>query len=194
MWYCSTQRRPEIIIQSGKGKQVGTRVIWAFAFAVAIHPLIAQAAAYNLNASGSRQSRTGSTTCGAALGDTYDTFCPSDPVGNTSCECQSFSANVNGNLAGAGLGTLNVTVDNGIAVDTPDCQPFFGELIFAASGDNETIYLNGSHCNPQGAGGEAVRGGWGIFSSSKGIKAFGTLVGTRNPDHSYSLTLSGGTQ
>jgi hypothetical protein len=164
------------------------------ALAIALSPLAVQAATYNLTASGNLQTATRAKTCGAVFGDSYDTFCPSDPAGSTTCECDSFTANVNGSVSGSGPGKLTITEDGGAAVDTPDCRPIFGELTFTATGDSETIYLNGSRCNAHGAGGEAVRGGWGIFSSSARIRAFGTLTGSINPDSTYSVTLAGRTQ
>jgi hypothetical protein len=50
------------------------------------------------------------------------------------------------------------------------------------SKDTETIYFNGSICQPQSNSSkstavEKMEGGWSIHSSSKGIKAFGTFSG-----------------
>ena len=161
------------------------------------YPVIASAANYNLTATGAHQATSPAANCGTALGDAYDAFCPSDPINSTSCECDSFNANISGNQTGAVTdlsGTLHLTVDLGPAVDTPDCQPIFGELSFAGTKDTETIYLNGSHCLAKSNGNEALTGGWGTFSSANNLKALGTFVMTRKPDGSYSAKFLGKTQ
>jgi|SRR5579864_2042916 len=181
---------------------VPTRFIFAIALALAfatnLVALVAHAANYNLTATGAPLVSTAATNCGALLSDAYDDFCPSDPGGNSTCECDTFNASINGNQVGVVTnlsGTLHVTVDNGAAVDTPDCQPIFGELTFAASKDTETIYLNGTRCNAPAGGTPTWAGGWGTFSSSNGLKALGTLTWTFNPiTNLYTLKLAGKTQ
>src|SRR5438552_5386832 len=147
----------------------GVAVLITVAIVLGAFTAKARAKGYNLTANGTLQASTGGTTCGAQLGDAYDTFCPSDPITKTTCNCESYNANVNGNLAGMVTdlsGALNLTVDSGGEVGTPDCQPIFGELAFIGSKDTETIYLNGSHCAAQANGDEAFLGGWGMFSST----------------------------
>lgn len=173
-------------------------VMLMIALAINLRAFISDAAPYNLTATGAPLASTPATNCGALLSDAYDDFCASDPGGNSTCECDSFNANISGNQVGKVSdlsGTLHVTVDNGAAVDTPDCQPIFGELTFAATKDAETIYLNGARCNAQGAGNPTWKGGWGTFSSANGFKALGTLSWSFNPiKNLYTLTLMGKTQ
>ena len=176
-------------------KRVVVATLLALAFGP--YPLIASAAGYSLSGTGTRQSTNSSTTCGSSFGDAYDTFCPSDPIITATCECDSYNASVSGNQTGSVTdlsGTMHITTDFGPVVDTPDCQPIFGELTFAGTKDTETIYLNGSHCSAKSNGDEALVGGWGTFSSSNNLKAFGTFVMTRKPDDSYSIKLLGKTQ
>jgi hypothetical protein len=176
-------------------KRVNVAMMVAFAFGA--YPLIASAAGYNLSATGTRQSDTAATTCGVEFGDAYDATCPSDPINKTTCGCTSYNANITGNKAGLVKdlsGKLHLTTDSGPAVDTPDCQPIFGELSFAGTKDTETIYLNGSHCNAKLNGDQELVGGWGTFSSSSAFKALGTFSMTKKPDESYSMTLSGKTK
>jgi hypothetical protein len=178
---------------SGRGSHMPKRgVVWlAFLLAIAL-PATARAAGYVVTATGSLATLTSdnnsnSTGCGTIAGDAYDDFCHSG-----SCVCITYTGDISGKLIGTdSSGQLHVTVDNGDG--TPNCKPVYGELIFAGSKDSETIYLNGSRCPTNSKGVASFSGGWGTFSSSNSIKAFGTFTGTLSEQADYKIKLSGKT-
>jgi hypothetical protein len=134
-------------------------------------------------------------TCGDALGDAYDSFCPSGQ-----CRCEQYEGTISGNRVGKGGDVaLHLTIDQGDQTSSPGCSPVFGELTFTGSKDAETIYLNGSTCEPFGnlsspKAKQQLRGGFGVSSSAHGVAAFGTLSGQFDyNDITYKLKLTGRT-
>jgi hypothetical protein len=165
-------------------------VLIAFALTLMMVPTGARAAAstFHLSVKGALLNSFSSTTCGDQLGDTYDTFCPSG-----SCSCSQYDdpdkIRFNGNMVGsAKAGTVHFTRDGGsdgtgVSGHTGlGCNPVFGEMQVPGSKDVETIYFNGSICQPQAnssanTAARKMTGGWSIHSSSHGIHAFGTFTG-----------------
>jgi hypothetical protein len=162
----------------------------AFAFVTMVFPPRARTAsiAFNLTIKGALLNSFSPTTCGDELGDTYDTFCPSG-----ACACFQYDdpdkSKFSGNKVGQGkAGTVHFTRDGG-GDGTGDsghsgsgCNPVFGEVQVPGSKDHETIYFNGSICEPQSnpsakKAAQKMAGGWSIHSSAHGIKAFGTFTG-----------------
>ena len=170
-------------------------VLIGLVVAIIVLPVTARAAgsAYNLTVAGALLNTFSPTTCGAKLGDTYDTFCPSG-----SCSCSQyddpdkskFGGNmVGGRSKGGDPGTVHFTRDGGkdgtgnSGHTGLGCNPVFGEVQVPGTKDSETIYFNGSICTPQGNSSaknaaEKMGGGWSIHSSTHGIKAFGTFTGS----------------
>ena len=165
-------------------------VLVVFVFVMFVFPPRAHAAGsiYKLTVRGAPLNSFSPTTCGDQLGDTYDKFCPSG-----SCRCLQYDdpdkTRFSGNVVGsAKAGTVHFTYDGGsdgtgVSGHTGlGCNPVFGEMQVPGSKDNETIYFNGSICQPQAnssakAAAQKMTGGWSIHSSSHSINAFGTFTG-----------------
>ena len=167
----------------------------AAASLTAVAPVTALAGKFVATVRGELVNGFNSTTCGDQLGDSYDTFCPSGQ-----CRCEQYEGTISGNRVGqAGDVALHLTIDSGDRTSSPGCRPVFGELTFTGSKDAETIYLNGSLCEPFGnqaspKAKQLLRGGFGVSSSSHGLAAFGTLSGTFDFNEiAYKLKLSGRT-
>ena len=170
-------------------------VPYAVALLIAAPALEARAGSYSVAIRGELVNSFSPATCGDQLGDTYDTFCPSGQ-----CRCEQYEGTISGNRVGAGSDVaLHLTIDQGDHTSSPGCSPFFGELTFTGSKDTETLYLNGSYCEPFGnpaspKAKQLLRGGFGVSSSSHGVTAFGTLSGQLDyNDTNYKLKLSGRT-
>jgi hypothetical protein len=120
----------------------------------------------------------------------YSAICPS--VSNCSCLTIS-AAKVSGDLAGKGVGVVNLTVDSGSAtsaISGSTCQPAFGEADLTTTqgtGKNkivrsETLNLLITLCNQvTGASPQTVSGGFGIAASpapTPAASGWGTVDGT----------------
>ena len=162
---------------------------------VAAAPVGARAGNFSATIRGELVNTFSPMTCGDQFGDAYDTFCPSG-----SCRCEEYEGTVSGNRVGQGSDVaLHLTIDQGEHTSTPGCSPVFGELTFTGSKDTETIYLNGSLCDPFGSDSSPkakllLRGGFGVSASSHSVAAFGTLSGQFDYNNiAYKLKLTGRT-
>lgn len=176
-----------------------------FILAAAAFAMRADAAGstYNLRIKGALLNRFGGT-CGSALADTYDTFCPSG-----ACSClqyddpdkNTFSGNVTGGKGKAGFVTVHFTFDGGdhtgINGKGLGCAPVFGEIQLQGKKDAETISFAGSFCDPQtnpnaATAKQKMAGGWSIKSSTNNVKAFGSFTGSFGFNTiSFSMNLQG---
>jgi hypothetical protein len=164
---------------------------------VCTFPTALLAASYNLTLNATLSSvliddTTRATGCGESQGDTYDDFCPSN-----NCDCTVYVGKVKGNRTGKSADqSAELHVTHNALPGTPVCRPVFGELIFSASKDTETIYLNGSQCPEKKPGVQSILGGWEIFDSAQSLAALGTFTGTVTQGQSdtvLKLKLSGRT-
>jgi hypothetical protein len=155
----------------------------------------ARAGSFKVSVSGELVNSFNATTCGDAVGDAYDDFCPSG-----ACRCEVYEGHASGNRIGkASDVALHLTIDQGSSTSSPGCSPVFGELQLSGSKDQETINLNGSFCEPLGNASKAnakqqLRGGFGVATSSGNVNAFGTVSGSFDFNAiGYKLKLSGRT-
>lgn len=116
-----------------------------------------------------------STADGECSTSGYSSYCVS-----TNCQCDHYFGSVNGNQAGKGTVTLDLTVDNGAATSTPGCKPVFGVATLQGKKDNsQTIALAGAVCDGKNANSaNPFNGGYGITGSDAGQDGAGGFSGT----------------
>jgi hypothetical protein len=176
----------------------------AFLAIAVARPAHAAGNSYSLAIHGALLNQFGGT-CGAQLGDSYDTFCPSG-----ACGCLQYDdpdkSHFSGNKTGGGKSvTVHFTHDGGNRTGDsgqagPGCQPVFGQVNLSGPKDSETLYFNGSWCDVQGndsAPGavQNMKGGWEIHSSTHGIAAFGSFTGNFQFNNiGFNMSFKGETQ
>ncbi len=132
---------------------------------------------------------TGAPSSGACSTTGYSSHCPSD-----NCECEKFFGFVNGNQAGKGTATIQLTVDNGSTTSSPaGCEPVFGTATLAATKDNnQTLSIVGALCDGKNAKAKnLLNGGYGITSSDQGFDGAGSFDGTISANGTLDVKLSG---
>lgn len=120
----------------------------------------------------------------------YATHCPSGD-----CQCYQFIGSVNGNQAGKGTASIQLTVDNANTnrTGTPGCRPVYASASLSGKGDvSQTLGMLGALCDGKNANSsEALNGGYGIDGSGAGLEGAGTFSGSVSPGGKLQLKLSG---